>query len=87
MAAWTLTNITAGLSEHTRIVIEHGVVPLLVQLMSSSSDDIKEQVMSFSVSWHNCIEKPLCMYVSMLVLLAYTISMCHVLNRHYMGIR
>ncbi|KAK2364958.1 importin subunit alpha-2 [Trifolium repens] len=60
MAAWTLTNITAGLSEHTRIVIEHGVVPLLVQLMSSSSDDIKEQVMSFSVSWHNCIEKPLC---------------------------
>jgi hypothetical protein len=87
MAAWTLTNIAVGLSEHTRIVIEHGVVPLLVQLMSSSSDDIKEQVMSFSVSWHNCIEKPLCMYVSMLVLLAYTISMCHVLNRHYMGIR
>ncbi|GAU11448.1 hypothetical protein TSUD_344390 [Trifolium subterraneum] len=32
-----------------------------VMLMSSSSDDIKEQVMSSSVSWHNCIEKPLCM--------------------------
>ncbi|CAJ2631731.1 unnamed protein product [Trifolium pratense] len=45
MAAWTLTNIAAGLSEHTRIVIDHGAVPLLVQLMSSSNDDIKEQTL------------------------------------------
>ncbi|XP_045796690.1 importin subunit alpha-4-like isoform X3 [Trifolium pratense] len=70
MAAWTLTNIAAGLSEHTRIVIDHGAVPLLVQLMSSSNDDIKEQVMSSSVSWHNCIEKPLCMYICIYVCIA-----------------
>ncbi|CAI8615377.1 unnamed protein product [Vicia faba] len=45
MAAWTLANIASGLSEHTRTVIEYGAVPLLVQLLSSSSEDIKEQAM------------------------------------------
>ncbi|AES82496.2 importin subunit alpha [Medicago truncatula] len=45
MAAWTLTNIAAGLSEHTNTVIEHGAVPLLVQLLSSGCDDGKEQAL------------------------------------------
>jgi hypothetical protein len=42
-SAWVLTNIASGNAEQTRCVVEHGALPIFVQLLLSPNDDVREQ--------------------------------------------
>src|SRR5690349_8165338 len=42
-AAWALTNIASGTSEHVRILCDNGAIAMFVHLLSSGSEDVREQ--------------------------------------------
>ncbi|CAA7034173.1 unnamed protein product [Microthlaspi erraticum] len=43
-AAWVLTNIASGTSDHVKVLINLNVVPIFVHLIASPRDDVREQV-------------------------------------------
>ncbi|GMH42429.1 hypothetical protein BSKO_10348 [Bryopsis sp. KO-2023] len=42
-AAWALTNVSAGTTEETSVVVDNGGMSVLVELMNSKKSDLKEQ--------------------------------------------
>jgi len=44
-AAWALTNVSAGTCDDTKVVIENGALPLLVEFTTKQSVDLKEQAL------------------------------------------
>lgn len=42
-AAWVITNISSGTTQQTKVVIDSGAVPLLVQMLLDSNDGVVDQ--------------------------------------------
>ena len=42
-SAWAITNIASDTHEHCQVIAERGCVPLLVQMMNSTNEEVREQ--------------------------------------------
>jgi len=42
-SAWAITNIASGTHQHCQVIVEKGSIPLLVNLLRSSNEEVKEQ--------------------------------------------
>ena len=42
-SAWAITNIASGTHAHCQVIVEKGCVPLLVQMMNSTNEEVREQ--------------------------------------------
>ena len=42
-SAWTITNIASGTHHHCQVIVEKGCVPLLIQMMNSTNEEVREQ--------------------------------------------
>jgi len=42
-AGWALTNIASGTHQHCQVIVEKGAVPLLVKLLESPNEEVREQ--------------------------------------------
>ncbi|OMJ83499.1 hypothetical protein SteCoe_15530 [Stentor coeruleus] len=42
-SAWTITNIASGTHHHCQVIVEKGCVPLLIQMMNSNNEEVREQ--------------------------------------------
>lgn len=51
-ALWALTNLAAGTAEHTNVLIKHGAVPALVDLLSSPNEEVVTNTLSNSRALH-----------------------------------
>lgn len=42
-SAWAITNIASGTHHHCQVIVEKGCVPLLIQMMNSTNEEVREQ--------------------------------------------
>ena len=42
-ATWAITNIASGTGDHTRYIVDLGCIPMVISLLASENDDLRQQ--------------------------------------------